>query len=66
MYETKYINELRKKYNYTVYDMAKMLNISPSHYNLLENKKRNLTYEMAIKIAKIFKRKPDSIFLKRH
>lgn len=64
MYETKKLKELRTKYNYTIYDMAKKLNISSSHYSLLENKKRNLTYEMAIKIARIFYMKPDEIFLK--
>ena len=64
MYETKKLIELRKKYHYTIYDMAKLLNISISHYSLLENKKRKLTYEMAIKIAKIFDKLPDDIFLK--
>ena len=64
MYEVKKLKKLRKEYNYTIYDMAKKLNISSSHYSLLENKKRNLTYEMAIKIARIFYMKPDEIFLK--
>ena len=65
MYETKELKELRTKNNYTIYDMANMLNISSSHYSLLENKKRNLSYEMAIKIANIFETNPDEIFLKK-
>ena len=66
MYETKELKELRTKKNYTIYDMANMLNISSSHYSLLENKKRNLSYDMAIKIANIFDSKPDEIFLKKN
>ena len=66
MYETNELKNLRAENKYTIYDMAKMLNISSSHYSLLENKKRNLSYEMAIKIAKIFKTKPDEIFLKKN
>ena len=64
MYETKKLKELRKEFGLTIYDMAYKLNISTSHYSLLENKKRMLTYDMAIKIAKIFNKKPDDIFLK--
>lgn len=64
MYETKKLKKLRKDNNLTIYDMAKKLNISSSHYSLLENKKRMLTYDMAIRIAKIFNKNPDDIFLK--
>ena len=64
MYKTDKLKELRNKYNYTIYDMAKKLEISSSHYSLLENKKRMLSYEMAIRIAKVFNKKPDDIFLK--
>ena len=63
MYDTKRLKELRLKKGYTIYDMAKELNISYSHYSLIENKKRKLTYEMAIRIAKVFNLTPDKIFL---
>lgn len=63
MYDTKKLKELRLKNRYTIYDMAFKLNISYSHYSLIENKKRKLTYEMAIKIAKLFNLTPDKIFL---
>ena len=64
MYDTEKLKKLRKECGWTIYDMADFLKISFSHYSLLENKKRKLTYEMAIKIAKIFKKKPDDLFLK--
>ncbi len=51
---------LEKKY--TCNDMAKILNISKTFYWQIENKKRKLTYEMAIKIADIFNTKPDKLF----
>ena len=65
MYDVVKLKVLREKNNYTVKDMADMLNISPAHYCLIENKKRNLFYDMAIKISNIFNLKPDDIFYKK-
>ncbi len=65
MYDVVKLKVLREKNNYTVKDMADMLNISPAHYCLIENKKRNLYYDMAIKISNIFNLKPDDIFYKK-
>lgn len=65
MYDVSKLKILREKNNYTVKDMADMLNISPAHYCLIENKKRNLYYDMAIKISNIFNLKPDDIFYKK-
>lgn len=65
MYDVLKLKDLREKYNYTVKDMAEKLNISPAHYCLIENKKRNLYYDMAIKIAGVFNLKPDDIFYKK-
>ena len=59
------LKELRKLHNYTIKDMAKMLNISTAYYWQIENNKRNLNYKMAIDIAKIFNLKPDDIFYKK-
>ncbi len=53
---------LRKEYGYSQYDMAKKLNITQSHYNQIENGKKKIFYDFAIKIAKIFHLKPDDIF----
>ena len=56
------LQQYRKKYNYSCQDMADKLNISKSFYWQIENYKRRLSYEAALKIAKIFKLKPDNIF----
>lgn len=56
------LNELRKKYNYSCQDMADKLNISKSFYWQIENNKRRLSYETALKISQIFGAKPDDIF----
>lgn len=63
MYEMNKLKRIRKENGYTIYDMAKRLNITPSYYSQLENKKRRLFYDMAYKIANIFNMKPDSIFM---
>ena len=44
--------------------MAIKLGISKPFYWQIENGKRNLSYKMAVKIASIFKMKPDDIFYK--
>ena len=64
MYSTKKLKRLRIKMGYTIYDMAKRLNISVSYYSLLENNKRKLSYDMAIKIAACFNKTPDQLFLR--
>lgn len=62
MYDTKKLKEIRKLNKYTIYDMAKMLKITPSFYSQIENKKKRLFYDMAVKISSIFNMKPDQIF----
>lgn len=62
MYSTKKLKELRLEKKYSVKYMADVLNICPAYYCLIENKKRKLYYEMAIKIANIFDVKPDDLF----
>lgn len=56
------LKELRLKHKYKTIDMARMLKVSPSFYSQIENNNRTLTYEMAVKIALIFNKKPDKIF----
>ncbi|MBQ9318584.1 MAG: helix-turn-helix transcriptional regulator [Bacilli bacterium] len=56
------LKELRMKNHYTTKDMGKKLKISSPFYSQIENERRNLTYEMAVKIAKVFKMKPDKLF----
>ena len=52
----------RRENNYTHLQMAIMLDISKSYYCQIENNKRKLTYDMAYRISKILKFKPDDLF----
>lgn len=62
MYDMEKLKLVRKANNYTIYDMANKLNISPSFYCQIENKKRRLFYDTAINIANIFNMRPDELF----
>lgn len=53
----------RKKISYD--NMAKELDVSFQHYWMIENGKRGLSYEMAIRIAKVLGTTPDKIFLSK-
>lgn len=56
------LKELRSRKKYTTKQMSEKLGISKPFYCQLENRTRRLSYEMAIKIAAIFKLKPDAVF----
>lgn len=56
------LREKRLKKGYTNQKMADILGISKAFYYQIENGDRKLTYDMAIKIANIFKMQPDAIF----
>ena len=58
----KKLRELRLMKNYTNQNMADIIGISKAYYWQLENKKRNLSYIMAVRIANVFQKKPDEIF----
>lgn len=58
----KTLKEYRLKQNYNCQDMAKILKISKTFYWQIENRKRRLSYDMAIKIASIFDTTPDNLF----
>ena len=62
MNDTNKLKIIRREKGYTVYDMAKLLKITPSYYSQIENRKRRLFYDMAFKIATIFNMNPDAIF----
>lgn len=66
MYQTEKLKKIRIENNLSIYDMAKNLNITPAYYSLIENKKRTLFYDLAIKIASIFNMKPDDIFIQKN
>jgi len=56
------LKQIRTEFGYTYQKMAELLKISKTFYWQIENKQRTLTYEMAKKIADIFKKKPDDLF----
>ena len=56
------LENLRKAHNFTYNDMALKLKMSKAYYWQIENGNRNLYYKVAIRIADIFKLKPDDIF----
>lgn len=60
------LRELRKKKRYTTQDMADKLGISKPFYSQIENQMRRLSYNMAVKIAAVFGKKPDQIFFEEH
>lgn len=60
------LRDYRKKHNYSCQYMANKLEISKSFYWQIENGKRRLSYDTAVKIAGIFKTKPDMIFFEEH
>lgn len=62
MYNTERLKELRKKKNIKSSEMAEKINITPSFYSQIENQKRRLFYDTAVKISNVFNLKPDEIF----
>ncbi len=58
----KNLKEIRINNNLTVVEISKLIGISPTYYWQIENKKRRLYYELAVKIAQVFNKKPDEIF----
>ncbi len=54
---------VRLKHQLSYQQMASLLGISKPFYWQLENDKRRLNYDMAVKIAHIFQTTPDHLFL---
>lgn len=57
------LRDLRVKNNLRVQDMADLVGISKSYYSLIERGERRVSYDLAFRIANVFKLKPDDIFL---
>lgn len=57
------LREIRLQNQMTYQEVADEIGISKEHYWFIENGKRGLSYEMAVKIAKVFDKNPDDIFL---
>lgn len=56
------LKQLRQKNKYSYQYVADILNISKTYYWQIENNKRRLTYELAIRISDVFNLKPDDVF----
>lgn len=56
------LKELRYSKKLTNKDMAEKLGISKPFYCQIENGSRRLSYDMAVRIAEIFGKKPDKLF----
>lgn len=57
------LKEIRIHSNLTYQQVADLVGISKEYYWMIENGKRRLTYELAVKIANVFCTNPDNIFL---
>ena len=62
MYSTNKLKRLRIKKGLTQKQIAEKLDITVSFYSQIENMKKKLYYDTAIKIADIFNMHPDDIF----
>ena len=62
MYSTDKLKEIRKKKGFTQKQIAEQLDITISFYSQIENRKKRLYYDTAIKIAAIFNMHPDELF----
>ena len=51
----KYLLEKRKEKNLSTKEIALILGISPTHYNDIENGKRNPSIELSLKMSEFFK-----------
>jgi len=60
------LRKIRNEKKLTTREMAEKLSISKPFYCQIENRSRRLSYDMAVKISKIFKLKPDDIFYDDH
>ena len=58
--------ELRVRKKISSKKMAEQLGISIPFYSQIENRQRRLSYDMAVRIAHIFKTKPDKIFYEEY
>ena len=56
------LKEIRYKKKMTAKEVAEAVGISKAFYCQIENFKRRLSYETAIKIADVFNVKPDYLF----
>lgn len=57
------LKEVRESTGMTYQQVADLAGITKEYYWMIENGKRNLSYSNAVKIASVFNKEPDDIFL---
>ena len=57
------LKNIRIQYGMTFQQVAEKVGITKEYYWQIENGKRKLSYELAVKISSVFNKKPDEIFL---
>lgn len=61
--EREKLREVRFAHNKTLQQVADEIEVSKPYYWQIENGKRGLSYELAVKISSVFNMNPDDIFL---
>ncbi|MFB4211317.1 helix-turn-helix transcriptional regulator [Shouchella sp. JSM 1781072] len=57
------LKQVRLEHHMTLEQVAKQIHVSTPFYWQIENGKRGLSYELAVKIANVFSTTPDALFL---
>lgn len=57
------LKHIREQSGKNYQEVADEIGVSKPYYWQIENGKRRLSYELAVKIASVFGKKPDEIFL---
>lgn len=57
------LKKVREEQGFTHQEVADAIGVTKPYYWQIENGKRGLYYELAVKIACVFKKTPDEIFL---
>jgi putative transcriptional regulator len=55
--------EIRQQNEMTLQQVADEVRVSKPYYYMIESGKRGLSYDLAVKIASVFNKNPDDIFL---
>lgn len=66
MYKYELLHYTRKNKNISLSKLAEYLGISKGYLSLIEKGKRNLSYDLAVKIASYLETTPDKLFLVDH
>lgn len=66
MYKYEILHYTRKNSKISLDTLSKDIGVSKSYLSSIETGNRRLSYDLAVKIAKYFKKTPDQLFLQDH